>query len=142
MDERCRFKLCFDLLITNSVTIVTAHPQQQELGIYNVSQRCHGQSEHTCDRADARTLPAHAATHSLSPYSSCTLPPVTGGWGDHLSVARRSMKLEGVRGSRERRSGARLNRWPTVTGAWLNMRPFYLQTEGQHSHQSHSHGLY
>lgn len=43
------------------------------------------------------------------------------------------MKLEGVRGSRERRSGARLNRWPTVTGAWLNMRPFYLQTEGQHS---------
>lgn len=51
-------------------------------------------------------LPARATTPSDSPLSSHTLPPVTGGGGgggewwvvvdsDHLSVAQRSMELEG-----------------------------------------------
>lgn len=54
---------------------------------------------------------------------------------DHLSVARRSMELEGRReggGWGGWGSGARLNMWPTVTGAWLNMQPFYLPTENTH----------
>lgn len=36
---------------------------------------------------------------------------------DHLSVARRSMELEGRREGRGRGSGARLNMYPSVTGA-------------------------
>lgn len=53
---------------------------------------------------------------------------------DHLSVARRSMELEGRREGRGRGSGARLNMYPSVTRARLNMQPFYLPTEHTRTH--------
>lgn len=66
MDERCRFKLCFDLLITNSVTIVTAHPQQQELG-----QKCVPALPWTA-RMLERYLPMPPPTHfPLTPHARC-----------------------------------------------------------------------
>lgn len=46
--------------------------------------------------------------------------------GDHLSVARRSMEVEG---EREGRGAAKLNMWLTVSRAWLNVQQLYLPNE-------------